>query len=82
VNVGSEEMVTLNGLAHLAMEIAGKKLSIRHVPGPQGVRGRRSHNGLIYEKLKWKPSSRLRDGLESTYHWINSQVQVEKKVLV
>lgn len=75
VNIGSEEMVTINELAQLVMEIAGKKLRIRHIPGPLGVRGRNSDNRLIEEKLGWKPSEPLRRGLEKTYAWIAAQVE-------
>jgi nucleoside-diphosphate-sugar epimerase len=74
LNVGSEEMVTINRLAELTMEIAGKKLSIRHVPGPLGVRGRNSDNRLIDEKLGWKPTQALVEGLRKTYTWIERQV--------
>ncbi|MBI3442658.1 MAG: NAD-dependent epimerase/dehydratase family protein [Candidatus Sungbacteria bacterium] len=75
VNIGSEEMVTINGLAHMAMEIAGKKLSIKHVPGPLGVRGRNSDNRLILEKLGWAPSLPLKEGLAKTYAWIADRVR-------
>ncbi len=75
VNLGSEEMVTLNELARIIMDIAGKKLSIRHIPGPLGVRGRNSDNRLIRERLGWAPSGRLREGLARTYAWIFSQVE-------
>jgi len=74
VNIGSEEMVTINQLASMVMEIAGKKLAIKHISGPTGVRGRNSDNRLISEKLGWKPSRSLREGLEKTYHWISTQV--------
>jgi len=57
------------------MEIAGKKLSIRHIPGPLGVRGRNSDNRLIAEKLGWRPARPLREGLEKTYAWIACQVE-------
>jgi nucleoside-diphosphate-sugar epimerase len=80
VNIGSEEMVTINRLAELIMEIAGKQLRIRHIPGPLGVRGRNSDNHLIAEKLNWKPSRSLREGLEKTYDWI--AVQVEQSAAV
>jgi nucleoside-diphosphate-sugar epimerase len=56
------------------MQIAGKNLTIRNIPGPQGVRGRRSDNDLIEGKLGWKPELSLRQGLEHTYHWIQNQV--------
>ncbi|HOI28599.1 MAG TPA: NAD-dependent epimerase/dehydratase family protein [Melioribacteraceae bacterium] len=75
VNIGSEEMVTINQLAEMTMEIAGKKLRIKHIPGPTGVRGRNSDNKLIKEKLGWAPSERLFDGLKKTYPWIKSEVE-------
>jgi nucleoside-diphosphate-sugar epimerase len=74
--IGSEELVTINQLALTIMKIAGKTLSIRHVPGPLGVRGRNSDNRLIAEKLNWKPSQPLEEGLEKTYHWISDQVRI------
>jgi GDP-D-mannose 3',5'-epimerase len=74
VNIGSEEMVTINQLAHMAMDIAGKPLGIRHIDGPLGVRGRNSDNRVIRQKLGWAPSATLRQGLEVTYHWIAAQV--------
>jgi len=74
VNIGSEEMVSIDSLAKIIMEIAGKKLSIKHINGPLGVRGRNSDNNLISEKLGWKPSQPLTVGLEETYRWINIQV--------
>lgn len=75
VNIGSEEMVTINGLAETIMDIAGKKIEINHIPGPQGVRGRNSDNRLIRERLGWAPSQTLRAGLEKTYAWIETQVR-------
>lgn len=75
VNIGSEEMVSLNQLAQLVMDIAGKKLSIKHIPGPLGVRGRSSDNRLIRKKLHWEPTSKLVDGLRTTYKWIEEQIQ-------
>jgi nucleoside-diphosphate-sugar epimerase len=75
-NIGSEEMVTIDHLADLVMEIAGKKLTKVYVPGPQGVRGRNSDNRLIEEKLGWKPTLPLREGLEKTYAWIRKQVEL------
>lgn len=74
VNIGSEEMVTINGLAKMAMDIAGKKLSVKHIEGPLGVRGRNSDNRMIREKLGWAPSRPLREGMEKTYAWIADQV--------
>ena len=75
VNIGSEEMVSINQLAELIMQIAGKNLRIRHVAGPLGVRGRNSDNRLIWEKLGWRPSRPLIEGLEKTYAWIEDQVK-------
>ncbi|QCQ20844.1 NAD-dependent epimerase/dehydratase family protein [Desulfoglaeba alkanexedens] len=74
VNIGSDEMVTIDQLADMAMEIAGKKLAKKHIDGPLGVRGRNSDNRLIQEKLGWRPSRPLREGLEKTYRWIAAQV--------
>ncbi|HET6218722.1 MAG TPA: NAD-dependent epimerase/dehydratase family protein [Acidobacteriaceae bacterium] len=82
VNIGSEEMVTINQLAELVMEVADKKLRIRHINGPLGVRGRNSDNELIFEKLGWRPSRPLSEGLQKTYSWIASQVEMAKAVLV
>lgn len=82
VNIGSEEMVSINELARLVMDIAGKNLGIRHIPGPLGVRGRNSDNRLIYEKLGWRPSRSLREGLEKSYAWISAQVEASKPVVV
>ncbi|GAB6161240.1 NAD-dependent epimerase/dehydratase family protein [Desulfothermus naphthae] len=75
VNIGSDEMVSINKLAYMIMEIAGKKLRLKHIPGPQGVRGRTSDNSLIYQKLGWKPKLPLRYGLEKTYFWIEEQIR-------
>ena len=78
VNIGSEEMVTINRLAEMIMEVAGKRLSVEHVPGPQGVRGRNSDNALIAEKLGWQPSQPLIEGLRKTYPWIAEQVAAQR----
>jgi nucleoside-diphosphate-sugar epimerase len=74
VNIGSEEMISINDLARLTMKVAGKKLTIRNIPGPLGVRGRNSDNRLIREKLGWAPTAHLESGLRKTYAWIESQV--------
>jgi GDP-D-mannose 3',5'-epimerase len=74
VNIGSEEMVTINELVELVADIAGKDIRKNHIPGPTGVRGRNSDNRLIEERLGWKPSQSLRHGLERTYEWIERQV--------
>jgi len=75
VNIGSDEMISINNLAKMIMEIAGKNLIIKHIPGPLGVRGRNSDNTLIKEKLGWAPSKPLREGIEKTYKWIEKQVE-------
>jgi len=79
VNIGSEEMVSINQLAEMVMEIAGKKLTINHIPGPLGVRGRNSDNKLIKEKLGWEPDYPLVGGLRKTYDWIYKQVAQENE---
>jgi len=80
LNIGSEEMVTINGLAEITMGVAGKNLKIKHVPGPLGVRGRNSDNRLIREKLDWEPAMKLRDGIAKTYPWIYRQVSERQPV--
>ena len=75
VNIGSEEMVTINQLAGMIMKIAGKKQSIDHINGPLGVRGRNSDNLRIGEKLGWVPSQPPYEGLQKTYPWIEKQVR-------
>lgn len=78
VNIGSEEMVTINALVDIISAIANKKIIKKHIPGPTGVRGRNSDNKLISDKLGWKPSQPLVKGLEKTYEWIEAQVKGEK----
>ncbi len=75
VNIGSEEMVTINQLVDTVADIAGKRVIKKHIPGPQGVRGRNSDNKLIKQQLDWAPSQPLRLGLERTYTWIEAQVR-------
>jgi GDP-D-mannose 3',5'-epimerase len=77
VNIGSEEMVSINRLAEMIMDVAGKPLRIRHIPGPLGVRGRNSDNAMIRNKLNWAPSRPLREGLERAYAWIAAQVEAD-----
>lgn len=79
VNLGSDEMVTINQLAQMIMDIAKKKLTIKHIAGPVGVRGRTSDNRLIKEKLGWAPKCSLKEGLEKTYPWIAEQVAKANK---
>jgi nucleoside-diphosphate-sugar epimerase len=75
VNIGSDEMVTINQLAAMVIGISGKRLDVRHIDGPLGVRGRNSDNRMIGEKLGWRPSLPLRKGVERTYQWIEQQVE-------
>ena len=77
-NIGSEEMVTIDGLLNMVADIAGKTIHINHIPGPTGVRGRNSDNRLIREKLAWEPSRPLREGLAKTYAWIEQQIADRK----
>ena len=79
VNIGSDEMVTLNDLAGMIIDIASKRISIDHVPGPLGVRGRNSDNALVKEKLNWAPTQPLKQGLARTYPWVAEQVAKLRK---
>jgi GDP-D-mannose 3',5'-epimerase len=81
VNIGSDELISIDDLARMVMQIAGKKISLNHVDGPTGVRGRSSNNSLIEEKLGWRPSSRLIDGMRITYQWIAEQVASKGRLL-
>jgi len=74
INIGSEEMVSINDLADLAIGFSGKSIRKKHIDGPTGVRGRNSNNDLIRKVLSWEPKYSLKQGLEITYKWINSQV--------
>jgi GDP-D-mannose 3',5'-epimerase len=75
VNIGSDEMVTINDLAAMIIKLSGKRLLIQHIPGPLGVRGRNSDNTLIKERLRWSPSRPLKEGIEATYRWVLDQVK-------
>lgn len=75
INIGSEEMISINDLAKMVIEISGKDCIINNVEGPLGVMGRNSDNRLIREKLGWAPSMPLRNGIEKTYEWISSELQ-------
>lgn len=79
VNIGSDEIITINGLAEMTMDIAKKKLELKHIDGPLGVRGRNSDNHLIKEKINWAPGHNLRAGMETTYAWIAEQVAKQGK---
>ena len=74
VNIGSNQMITINGLVDMVSKIANKNLVKTHIKGPTGVRGRNSSNFLIAQKLNWAPSRQLEYGLEKTYNWISDQV--------
>jgi nucleoside-diphosphate-sugar epimerase len=83
LNLGSDELVSINGLVDLVEEIAGVKLKRRYnLKAPKGVNGRNSDNARIRALLGWAPSTRLRDGLEKTYAWIHDQVTAAKPCLV
>lgn len=77
VNIGSEEMISINDFAKLIAEISGNNIKINNIKGPEGVRGRNSDNALIQEKLGWAPSHTLREGITKTYHWIAEQAAKE-----
>jgi len=77
VNIGSDEMVTINELVDLACAVEGKTLIKKHIPGPLGVRGRNSDNNLIKEKLGWAPNYPLSKGIEKTYAWIKYRMAFE-----
>jgi len=79
LNIGSDEMISMNDMAKLALGFCGKNnLSIKHIPGPEGVRGRNSDNNLIKEVLGWAPNISLADGLKRTCDWIKIQIENEK----
>lgn len=77
VNIGSEEMISINDLVRMIIEISGKKLKIKNIEGPQGVRGRNSDNKLYKEKIGWEVSQPLKVGIEKTYKWIEEQVKLK-----
>jgi GDP-D-mannose 3',5'-epimerase len=74
LNIGSEELISINGLASMVMKLANREKSIRHIPGPLGVRGRCSDNREIERQLGWKPKFSLEDGMKILYSWISSQI--------
>ena len=77
INIGSEEMVTINQLVDTAAEVAEKKVTKIHIDGPLGVRGRNSNNDLIREKLNWDYEMTLKEGIRYTYYWINEQLKAK-----
>ena len=82
VNIGSEEMVTINKLVEITSKVAKKSVTKNHIEGPLGVRGRNSNNDLIREKLNWDYSQTLEQGISKTYKWINEQVRIKEKSMV
>jgi nucleoside-diphosphate-sugar epimerase len=74
LNLGSERMISINGLVELIATIAKKPVTINNVPGPMGVMGRNSHNRLIKETIGWAPKDDLESGLEKTLAWIREQI--------
>ena len=80
VNIGSEEMVSINQLVDIAAKVAGKDVEKNHIDGPLGVRGRNSNNDLIREKLDWDYTMTLEEGIKKTYDWINEEQLGNKKV--
>lgn len=77
VNIGSEEMVTINDLVDITAKVAGKSISKKHIDGPLGVRGRNSDNALIREVLGWDYKQTLEEGIEKTYRWISDQIKLK-----
>lgn len=75
VNIGSEEMISINDFALMIADVAGKTININHIPGPLGVRGRSSDNRLIRQVLGWEPNAPLREGITKTYEWITQQLE-------
>lgn len=82
VNIGSNEMISINDFTAMVMKVAGKDQAVNHIPGPLGVRGRNSDNTLIEEMLGWAPSEPLERGVEQTYRWIADQVELAGSGLV
>jgi nucleoside-diphosphate-sugar epimerase len=75
VNIGADQMISINDTVDLVAQIAGKTIRKNHIDGPTGVRGRNSNNELIEEKLNWRPSQNLKEGLKETYRWINEEIK-------
>ncbi|MEY4877047.1 MAG: hypothetical protein RL708_2196 [Bacteroidota bacterium] len=79
VNIGSEEMISINDFAKMIVQLSGKNITLKNIAGPTGVRGRNSDNKLIHEKLGWAPSQPLIDGVTKTFNWIKMQVENKKE---
>ncbi len=82
LNLGTEEMIDMIGLAELAMSFEGQKLPIKHIKGPQGVRGRNSDNTLIRERIGWEPLISVQDGLRKTHAWIKGEIEKENAQVI
>ena len=82
VNIGSEEMVTINQLVDTTAKVAGKIIEKKHIDGPLGVRGRNSNNDLVREKLGWDYSQTLEEGITKTYKWISSQISGNGSIII
>jgi GDP-D-mannose 3',5'-epimerase len=78
LNIGSDEMVSMNEMQTTAIKMAGRTITVKHIPGPEGVRGRNSNNDLIKKVLGWSPTMKLADGLRLTYDWIAKQIAAER----
>jgi nucleoside-diphosphate-sugar epimerase len=76
LNIGSDEMISINGLVGMISDVAKMNVRLKHIPGPLGVRGRNSDNSVIVKKLGWRPSQSLIRGIEKTYPWISRQVKI------
>jgi len=74
VNIGSDEMISINDLAYMVADIAGKQIELKHIDGPLGVMGRKSQNDFIESMIGWRPTRKLRDGMEVTYKWISEMI--------
>merc|ERR1719473_2369395 len=74
MNLGSEEMISMNDLARLALSFDNKTTPLRNIPGPEGVRGRNSDNNMIRRELGWEPKLSLAEGMRKTYDWIKARV--------
>jgi nucleoside-diphosphate-sugar epimerase len=79
VNIGSDEIISINNLLAMVAKVAGKKIHCKNIRGPLGVRGRNSDNQLIHAKLGWRPSEKLETGISNTYTWIKSKVDESRK---
>jgi nucleoside-diphosphate-sugar epimerase len=74
VNIGSDNLITINDLISIVSKIANKKINVNYIKGPVGVRGRNSNNDLIHEKLNWKPKQELKKDLTKLYNWIYGEI--------